>query len=200
MAAGFRSAIAPWFVLLATLATVASIGARAGAEPHAQPDAGPDGKAVWRGKVESAIDGDTLRVRDADDKLQRVRILGIDAPENGQPFFAAARDHLGKLTAGREVEIAPRGADESGRTVARVRMNGNDVAIDMLGAGLAWFQKADTDEVALESEERRARARNLGLWIDKDPISPWDWRAAEKARTKGRKRPERERVPEAPRP
>ena len=134
MAAGIRSAIAPWFVLLATLATVASIGPRAGAEPHAQPDAGAEGKAVWRGKVESAVDGDTLRVRDADDKLQRVRILGIDAPENGQPFSGASMP------------------------------------------------------------------RNLGRWIDKDPVSPWDWRAAEKARAKGRKRPERERVPEAPRP
>ena len=143
---------------------------------------------VWRGKVESVVDGDTLRVRDGDDRLQKVRILGIDAPENGQPFFAAAREHLAKVTRDREVEVTPTGTDYQGRTVARVSMNGNDLALDMLTAGLAWYQRGDADNAALEAEERKARARSQGLWIDKDPISPWDWREAEKARSKGRKR------------
>lgn len=153
---------------------------------------------VWRGKAESAVDGDTLRVRDGDDRLQKVRILGIDAPENGQPFFAAAREHLAKVTRDREVEVTPVGTDAQGRTVARVSMNGNDVALDMLAAGLAWYQRGDTDNGALEAEERKARARSQGLWVDKDPIAPWDWREAEKARSKGRKRPVPEAVPASP--
>lgn len=156
------------------------------------------GDDVWRGKAESAVDGDTLRVRDGSDRLQKVRILGIDAPESGQPFFAAAREHLAKVTRDREVEVTPAGTDAQGRTVARVSMNGNDLAIDMLEAGLAWYQRGDTESAALEAEERKARARSQGLWIDKDPIAPWDWREAEKARAKGRKRPVTEPRPAAP--
>lgn len=158
-----------------------------------QPDAD-----VWRGKVESVVDGDTLRVRGGDARLQKVRILGIDAPENGQPFFAAAREHLAKVTRDREVEVTPTGTDAQGRTVARVSMNGNDVSLDMLAAGLAWYQRGDTENTALEAEERKARARSAGLWIDKDPIAPWDWREAEKARSKGRKRPVPEAAPASP--
>lgn len=143
----------------------------------------------WTGRATTPVDGDTLRVRDADDVVQKIRILGIDAPDEGQPFATAAREHLAKVTRDRDVEIEAMGKDAAGRTVARVRINGNDLAIDMLAAGLAWYHREAIDDPALEAEERRARARTLGLWTDKDPIAPWEWRAAEEARKKKRRKP-----------
>ena len=144
---------------------------------------------TWTGRVVGAADGDTLRVRGEDDVVRKVRIFGIDAPEMAQPFGPAARDHLAKATRDRDVQVTELAEDDAGRTVARVRINGNDLAIDMLAAGLAWYQRDDVEDQALEAEERRARARTTGLWIDKEPIAPWEWRAAEAVRRKARKRP-----------
>jgi endonuclease YncB( thermonuclease family) len=142
---------------------------------------------TWTGKAESPIDGDTLRVRDHNDKLHRLKIQGIDAPEDGQPFFKAARDHLGKVTAGRELQVTEVGKDPAGRTIATIRINGQDLRIDILAAGMAWYQRSAADDPVLEAEERGAKARNLGLWIDAAPVAPWEWRAAEEQRKKARK-------------
>lgn len=157
------------------------------------------GAEQWRGKAEVPIDGDTLRIRDSDDRLHKVRILGIDAPEEGQPFAVAARDHLARVTRDRDVEVTEVGKDSAGRTVAKVRMKGNDVALDMVAAGLAWYERAALDDPALAAAERKARASTVGLWIDKDPIAPWEWRKAEAARRKARRgRGSREKGPTAP--
>ena len=144
---------------------------------------------TWKGKAEAPFDGDSLRVRDEADRVHKVRILGIDAPDEGQRFFSAARDHLGKVTKDREVQVTEVGQDAAGRTVARVRISDHDLALDMLTAGLAWYHRSATEDPALETEERRARARNIGLWIDKDPQAPWDWRAALEKRRKARQTP-----------
>jgi len=142
---------------------------------------------TWSGRVAGAVDGDTLRVRDVNDVIRKVRIFGIDAPELRQPFGPAAREHLAETTRDRDVQVTEVATDDAGRTVARVRINGNDLALDMLAAGLAWYQRDDVEDVALEAEERRARARTFGLWVDKDPIAPWEWRAAEEVRRKSRR-------------
>jgi len=151
--------------------------------------------ATWKGKVEASIDGDTLRIRDDKDIVHKVRILGIDAPDEGQRFFSAARDHLGKVTKDREVQVAEVGKDSAGRIVARVRIADQDLALDMLTAGLAWYHRSVADDPSLETEERRAKARNLGLWIDKDPQPPWEWRAALERRRKARRTPAVSPVP-----
>jgi endonuclease YncB( thermonuclease family) len=147
----------------------------------------PAAPAPWIGKAEAPIDGDTLRVRDQTDKLHKVRIQGIDAPEDGQPFFKASRDHLGKVTTGRELEVTEVGKDPAGRTIATIRSKGQDLRIDILAAGMAWYQRSAVEDPVLEAEERRAKSRNLGLWIDTNPVAPWEWRAAEEQRKNGRK-------------
>ncbi len=141
----------------------------------------------WTGKAEAPIDGDTLRVRDEQDKLHKVKIQGIDAPEDGQPFFKAARDHLAKVTQERELQVTELGKDAAGRTLATIRIKGQDLRIDILSAGMAWHQRSVVEDPVLEAEERGAKARHLGLWIDIDPVAPWEWRAAEEQRKNQRK-------------
>jgi endonuclease YncB( thermonuclease family) len=142
----------------------------------------------WTGKAEAPIDGDTLRIRDENDKLHKVRIQGIDSPEDGQPFFKAAREHLGKVTKGRELQVTEVGKDSAGRTLATIRVNGQDLRIDILAAGMAWHQRSVVEDPVLEAEERDAKARHLGLWVDADPVAPWEWRAAEEQRKNARKK------------
>ena len=49
-------------------------------------------------------------------------------------------------------------------------------------AGMArWYRKyakeqSPPDRGSYESDEQEAQARKRGLWIDPDPVPPWDWR------------------------
>ena len=142
----------------------------------------------WTGKAEAPIDGDMLRIRDENDKLHKVRIQGVESPEDGQPFFKAAREHLGKVTKGRKLEVTEVGKDSAGQTLATIRVNGQDLRIDILAAGMAWHQRSVVEDPVLEAEERGAKARHLGLWFDADPVAPWEWRAADEQRKNARKK------------
>lgn len=86
-------------------------------------------------------DGDSLRCSD-----QRIRLLGIDAPEmpgscrpgrecvQGDPY--AARDYLVSLTR-TTVRCTPEGQDRYGRTLARCTANGVDLSCAMIRSGHA---------------------------------------------------------------
>jgi endonuclease YncB( thermonuclease family) len=87
-----------------------------------------------------AIDGDTLVVRSTG---ERVRLLGVDTPELHPCRCAAecragvvAKSYLqGKLDSG-QVGLERRGTDRYGRTLATVRIDGRDVAPELISAGL----------------------------------------------------------------
>jgi endonuclease YncB( thermonuclease family) len=57
------------------------------------------------GRVVAVIDGDTIKVLDADNTEYKVRLTGIDTPEWGQPYNKASRKHLASLVAGKEVFV-----------------------------------------------------------------------------------------------
>lgn len=89
-----------------------------------------------------AIDGDTLRCG-----KERIRLLGIDAPElpghcrrgrrcvEGDPV--ASRASLAAAVARGKAQIARRGHDRYGRTLARVRVNGVDLSDYQVRVGAA---------------------------------------------------------------
>ena len=49
----------------------------------------------------------------------------------------------------------------------------------MLKAGLAWHYKYYDSTPAYAAAESAARAAKLGLWQDKNPINPYEFRKAE---------------------
>jgi len=57
-----------------------------------------------------------------------------------------------------------------------------DVGLVMVGEGMAWWYRAYAneqsaeDQKAYESAEDLARTARRGLWQDKSPIPPWEWR------------------------
>lgn len=65
-------------------------------------------------RIVSVHDGDTYRLLD-DDRVLRVRLHGIDAPESGQPFGTVARDRMRALIMGKEVTVEHRAQDRYGR-------------------------------------------------------------------------------------
>ena len=58
-----------------------------------------------KGKIIRVSDGDTVILLDSDDTQHKIRLHGIDAPENGQPYGNKAKEYLSDLIAGKTVTI-----------------------------------------------------------------------------------------------
>ena len=104
----------------------------------------------------------------------RVRIAAIDAPERRQAFGQRARQNLAGLCFRQQARLHTLGHDVYGRTLAHVRCNGQDVAAAQVRAGLAWVYRAGDHD--LQRLERQARESRAGLWSQKRPMPPWDYR------------------------
>ena len=46
----------------------------------------------------------------------------------------------------------------------------------MVRMGMAWWYRRYDKTKELENAERYAKENKVGLWADKNPIAPWDWR------------------------
>jgi endonuclease YncB( thermonuclease family) len=129
------------------------------------------------GRTVRVIDGDTIEVLDATKQTHRIRLHGIDTPERGQPFGRAAGRALADIIAGEGVGIDVKDTDRYGRTVGVVHLGAQNVNVTMVRKGYAWWYKkyAPFDD-ALREAQQRAQAEGLGLWQEKNPIPPWEWR------------------------
>jgi endonuclease YncB( thermonuclease family) len=141
-----------------------------------------DGTLLAQGKVVHVADGDTLTVLASNQQQYKIRLQGIDAPERSQPFGKACKTQLTDLTAGQDASVEAYKQDKYGRVVAKVTVNGQDVALEQLRAGCAWHYTAyvkeqnPTDRSAYASAEQQARGQGIGLWQDANPVAPWDYR------------------------
>jgi endonuclease YncB( thermonuclease family) len=134
-----------------------------------------DQPEVFTSRVIGVADGDTLTVLRGQEPV-KVRLQGIDCPEGGQAFGNVAKRHLSDLVFGKEVTVMPRDTDRYGRMVADVAIEGRDVGLAMVEAGLAWHFTRYSSDQRLAAAEREARAAKRGLWRDPSPIAPWEFR------------------------
>ncbi|WP_180558431.1 thermonuclease family protein, partial [Arsenophonus endosymbiont of Apis mellifera] len=72
------------------------------------------GFANFSGRVVNVIDGDTIYVL-MEGKLVKVRLIGIDAPELGQPFGRRSKQNLLHLSAKKQAEVMTEKQDRFGR-------------------------------------------------------------------------------------
>jgi endonuclease YncB( thermonuclease family) len=135
------------------------------------------------GKVISVADGDTITILTATKQQIKIRLYGIDTPESGQAFGQKAKQFTSSLVYGKPVEIKAYDIDKYGRTVGVVLVNGRNVNEEVIRAGYAWQYRKYCQEafctgwLALEESARNSK---LGLWHDKNPTPPWEWRKASK--------------------
>ena len=139
-------------------------------------------EAVLLCLVVGISDGDTIKVRCPGRPQTAVRLAEIDAPEKAQPFGHRSKEMLSILCFRRQAEIRPSGRDRYGRTVARVTCAGADANAAMVRAGMAWAYTRNVTDPQIQAMEVVARRKRLGLWVDVDPMPPWEWR---KARERG---------------
>jgi endonuclease YncB( thermonuclease family) len=126
-------------------------------------------------KVTGVADGDTISVMHASRPVT-IRIQGIDCPEDGQDFSARAKQFTSSKVFGKTVSIEPRNIDRYGRTVARVVVDGEDLGLALVKAGLAWHYKQYSNDNDLARAENAARETRVGLWSHPKPIPPWEYR------------------------
>lgn len=82
---------------------------------------------------------------------------------------------------GKLVDVDTVDRDRYGGTVGILRLeDGQIVNEKIIRAGFAWvYHTYCKKPVCLDwkREEDEARAAKQGLWTDKNPVPPWDWRA-----------------------
>ena len=73
--------------------------------------------------------------------------------------------------------------DRYGRSIGKVSTPSiEDVGLEMIKAGYAWQYRDYNKEQSYEEAEILARKNRNGLWLDKNPIRPQDFRKARKNR------------------
>ena len=131
-------------------------------------------------KVIGIKDGDTVEVLYYQLPMV-VRLEHIDAPEKKQPFGTVSKQKLSDLSFGKIVIIKSTGKkgsyDSRGRMVAEIYLE-NKVCLnkEMLKSGLAWHYKKYSTNAEYAQLENNARKNKVGLWTDKNPIAPWNFR------------------------
>jgi endonuclease YncB( thermonuclease family) len=81
-------------------------------------------------------DGDTVKVLTADQRLLRIRLAWIDAPEMGQAFGYRAKQAMSELVFGKEVELRVHAIDRYGRMVCLVIVEGKEAGLELVKRGL----------------------------------------------------------------
>jgi endonuclease YncB( thermonuclease family) len=143
-------------------------------------------EAAIYGRCVAIVDGDTIQVFAPGRPLLRIRLAFCDAPEMGQAFGYRAKQAMSELVFGKEVELRPHTIDRYGRTVAMVFVDGRDVGLELIKAGLAWAYDHYLPEASPEIQaqypaaETAARVSRLGLWVDSNPLPPWEYRKAKR--------------------
>ena len=130
-------------------------------------------------------DGDIIKVKSSG-KTSIIRLVGIDAPETskkknepGQPFSQKSTKHLASIVLNKSVEIKSYRNDRYGRTFGVVYMEGENVNMEMVEAGLADVYRVSpakefnnypywkAEKIACEA----GRGMRSGGYV-----SPWEWR------------------------
>jgi len=129
-----------------------------------------------RGKVVSIADGDTITVLDAEKVQHKIRLEGIDSPEKGQAFGTKAKEKMSELVGEKEVVVTWKKKDRYGRILGDVHLGDRLINLEMVQEGLAWHYKQYSKSKELADAEDEARKAKKGLWGDKSPEPPWEFR------------------------
>lgn len=118
--------------------------------------------------VTKIIDGDTVVIQGGD----HVRLLGIDTPEKGQPFYTEASDALYKKVFMKTVilEKETEDRDQYGRLLRWIWLNDSLINLEMVKEGFAVSRFYENSKYQKEIQEAEQNAINqrLGEWVQLD--------------------------------
>lgn len=142
---------------------------------------------VLSGRVVGVADGDTITVLDSTNTQHKIRLNGIDAPEKNQAFGNVSKKSLSDMVFNQQIDVDWLKVDRYGRKVGKVILNNEDVNLEQIKRGMAWYFKkykgdlVQEDRITYVQAEQEAEANRVGLWVDPNPIPPWDFRKQKKS-------------------
>lgn len=131
--------------------------------------------------------GDTIIVNKGNTKLT-IRLVCIDAPEvshaknkPGQAFSQKSTKHLAGLMLNKILDVKSYRPDRYGRALGEVFLDGNNINLEMVKAGLAEVYRGTPakgqDMEPYWKAEEEARRAGKGMWVPGDKyVSPREWR------------------------
>lgn len=148
--------------------TMALIAACAAGPPNAAPTTTLVAPAE-RATVAAVVDGDTIRVLLPGGEEEPVRLIGIDAPELGEPLFSRSRARLAELVEDRTVTLVADVSDRDrhGRLLRYVYAAEVLVNREMVREGWAAARRYEPDTALaaeLEAAQAEAEADRAGMW------------------------------------
>lgn len=138
---------------------------------------------VLTGRVVKIADGDTFTLLVNGNEQVKIRLDGIDAPEKGQAYGNKAKEYLSGMIWGEPVTVNVKSKDRYGRSIGKVSTPTiSDVNLEMIRAGYAWLYRDYNNDKTYTAAENQARKNMRGLWQDKNPIRPQDFRKMKRNR------------------
>ena len=133
-----------------------------------------------KGKVVNVADGDTVTVLDAEKVQHKIRLQGIDAPEKSQAFGTKSKERLSEKIGEKEVVVKWKEKDRYGRVLGEIYLGDRHINLEMVQDGFAWHYKQYSKSKELAQAQDEARNAKNGLWADKEPVPPWEFRRMRK--------------------
>ncbi|MFY4742562.1 thermonuclease family protein [Aliarcobacter butzleri] len=125
-------------------------------------------------------DGDTITILTSDKTQYKIRLNNIDAPEKKQAFGNKSKDNLAKYIAGKTVKVEYKSKDKYKRILGTIYYNNIDINLQQIKDGYAWVYKKYSKNQDYYNAEKLAMENKKGLWADKNPIAPWEFRKQKK--------------------
>jgi micrococcal nuclease len=115
--------------------------------------------------VNRVIDGDTIELTDG----RRIRYIGINTPEHGQPYYEAATNLNRQLVEGQELrlELDEEPFDRYNRTLAYVWVGDQLVNLEIVQQGFAnafFIPPNNRYETEIRQAEAEAHQAKQGIW------------------------------------
>jgi micrococcal nuclease len=129
----------------------------------------PEGPQPERGSVTNVVAGDTIEVS-IDGQIYRVRYIGMDTPENGEPYFQEAANYNSQLVSGQTVTLVKdiSDTDPFDRLLRYVYLeDGTFVNAELVRQGFALVATYPPDVAhsgTFASLQGEAQAAGRGLW------------------------------------
>ena len=137
----------------------------------------PNHDGTISGKVVDVTDGDTIKV--LSDRVYKIRLAEIDAPEKKQAYGTQSKEELSKKILHKNVKVFWEHTHRD-RFIGKVYLGERYINKEMIKEGWAWHYSQYSKSDELHALEYSARYHHLGLWKDKNPVPPWEYRHKKK--------------------
>ena len=115
--------------------------------------------------VQSVTDGDTLVLSNG----EKIRLIGINAPEVGQPFYDTAKQKLEELVSGKKISLENdvEQSDQYGRRLTYLYADSVFVNLELIRSGVAVIETIPPNVIHVKDftdAQSVAREKCQGIW------------------------------------